>query len=74
MNLKVRALLYSLGILAASAVAGLAAVEIVKMINISLLPWIGVGFLLIIIFYVMYNITLTQLEYRDKLKEIVPNK
>lgn len=74
MNLKVQALLYSLGILAASAVAGLAAVEIVKMINISLLPWIGVGFLLIIIFYVMYNITLTQLEYRDKLKEIVPNK
>lgn len=74
MNLKIKALLYSLGILAASAVAGLAAVEIVKMISISLLPWIGVGFLLVMAFYVMYNITLAQLEYRDKLKEIVTNK
>ena len=74
MNLKVRALLYSLGVLAASAVAGLAAVEIVKMINISLLPWIGVGFLLIMSLYVLYNITLTQLEYREKLNEIVEKK
>lgn len=74
MNLKLRALLYSLGVLAASAVAGLAAVEIVKMISISLLPWIGVGFLLIMSLYVIYNITLAQLEYREKLNEIVTNK
>jgi hypothetical protein len=74
MNIKVRALLYSLGVLAASAVAGLAAVVIVKMINISLLPWIGVGFLLIMALYVLYNVTLTQLEYREKLNEIVEKK
>ena len=74
MNLKVRALLYSLGVLAASAVAGLAAVEIVKMISISFLPWIGVGFLLIMSLYVIYNITLAQLEYREKLNEIVEQK
>lgn len=74
MNLKVRALLYSLGVLAASTVAGLAAVEIVKMINISLLPWMGVGFLLIMSLYVIYNITLAQLEYREKLNEIVEQK
>jgi hypothetical protein len=74
MNLKVRALLYSLGVLAASTVAGLAAVEIVKMININLLPWMGVGFLLIMSLYVIYNITLAQLEYREKLNEIVEQK
>jgi hypothetical protein len=74
MNLKLRALLYSLGVLAASAVAGLAAVEIVKMINISLLPWVGVGFLLIMSLYVLYNITLAQLEYREKLNKIVEQK
>jgi hypothetical protein len=74
MNLKIKALLYSLGVLAASAVAGLSIVGIIEIIGIDMLPWIGVGFMTIMAFYVIYNITLSQLQYQDKLKEIVDQK
>lgn len=74
MSLKIKALGYSVGVLLCSVVAGLAAVEIIKAISIEMAPFIGVGFLLVMSFYVLYNITLSQLEYREKLKEIVNQK
>ncbi len=74
MNLKVKALLLTLGALGASAVAALATVEIVKMISIDLLPWIGVGFLMVMAVYVLYNMILGQLQDQAKIKQMVAEK
>lgn len=74
MSLKIKALGYSVGVLLCSIVAGVATVEIIKAISVEMAPFIGVGFLLLMSLYVLYNITLAQLEYREKLKEIVEQK
>jgi hypothetical protein len=74
MNLKVKAMLLTLGALGASAVAALATVEIVKMISIDLLPWIGVGFLMVMAVYVLYNMILGQLQDQAKIKQMVAEK
>jgi hypothetical protein len=74
MNLKLKALVLTLGALGASAVAALATVEIIKMISIELLPWLGVGFLIIMAVYVLYNMILGQLEDQAKLKQMIAEK
>jgi hypothetical protein len=74
MNLKIKALLYSLGALGGCVVAGLAVVEIIMMISIDVLPWMGVGFLMITAFYVLYNMILGQLQDQDKIKQMIAEK
>ena len=74
MNLKVKALLLTLGALGGSVVAALATVEIIMMISIDLLPWIGVGFLMIMAVYVLYNMILGQLQDQAKIKQMVAEK
>ena len=74
MNLKVKALLLTLGALGGSVVAALATVEIVMMISIDLLPWIGVGFLMIMAVYVLYNMILGQLQDQAKIKQMIAEK
>jgi hypothetical protein len=74
MNLKVKAMLLTLGALGGSVVAALATVEIIMMISIDLLPWIGVGFLMIMAVYVLYNMILGQLQDQAKIKQMVAEK
>jgi hypothetical protein len=74
MNLKVKALLLTLGALGGSVVAALATVEIIQMISIDLLPWIGVGFLMIMAVYVLYNMILGQLQDQAKIKQMIAEK
>jgi hypothetical protein len=74
MNLKVKALLLTLGALGGSVVAALATVEIVMMISIDLLPWIGVGFLMIMAVYVLYNMILGQLQDQAKIQQMIAEK
>jgi hypothetical protein len=74
MNLKVKALLLTLGALGGSVVAALATVEIIKMISIDLLPWMGVGFLMIMAVYVLYNMILGQLKDQAKIQQMIEEK
>jgi hypothetical protein len=74
MHLKVKAMLLTLGALGGSVVAALATVEIIMMISIDLLPWIGVGFLMIMAVYVLYNMILGQLQDQAKIKQMVAEK
>ena len=74
MNLKVKAMLLTLGALGGSVVAALATVEIIMMISIDLLPWIGVGFLMIMAVYVLYNMILGQLQDQAKIKQMIAEK
>jgi len=74
MNLKVKAMLLTLGALGGSVVAALATVEIILMISIDLLPWIGVGFLMIMAVYVLYNMILGQLQDQAKIKQMIAEK
>jgi hypothetical protein len=74
MNLKVKALLLTLGALGGSVVAALATVEIIQMISIDLLPWIGVGFLMIMAVYVLYNMILGQLQDQAKIEQMIAEK
>ena len=74
MNLKVKAMLLTLGALGGSVVAALATVEIIMMISIDLLPWIGVGFLMIMAVYVLYNMILGQLQDQAKIQQMIAEK
>jgi hypothetical protein len=74
MNLKVKAGLLTLGALGGSVVAALATVEIIKMIGIDLLPWMGVGFLMVMAVYVFYNMILGQLQDQAKIQQMIEEK
>jgi len=74
MNLKVKAMLLTLGALGGSVVAALATVEIIKMISIEVLPWIGVGFLMVMAVYVLYNMILGQLQDQAKIEKMIAEK
>ena len=74
MNLKFKALVYASGALLASVVAGWSFVEIIKMIPLAWVPWIGIGALIAMAFYVIYSISLSQLEYQARLKEVADRK
>ncbi len=74
MNLKIKAMLLTLGALCGGVVAALAIGKIVTMISIDMLPWVGVGFLMIMAVYVLYNMILGQLQVEAKLKQITEEK
>jgi hypothetical protein len=44
------------------------------MISIDLLPWIGVGFLMIMAVYVLYNMILGQLQDQAKIQQMIAEK
>ncbi len=74
MNLKIKAMLLTLGALSGGVVAALAIGKIVTMISIDMLFWVGVGFLMIMAVYVLYNMILGQLQVEAKLKQITEEK
>ena len=74
MNIKLRALSYTAGIFAAGAVAGLALIQILEMLPPDWIPKIFIGVLIAMLFNFCYTVTKAQLEYRDKLEEIVNQK
>lgn len=74
MSIQIRALLYTLAFVASALIAGFATAQILEQIPLAWLPWIGLGFLVVGGGSVVYNITKSQLEYRQKLQEIADKK
>ena len=74
MNLKTKAFLTALGVIVGGAVAGMALVEIIRLIPAAWIPWIAISALIAVGFNVVYSITLAQLRYREKLQEMVDQK
>jgi len=74
MSIRLRALAYTVGFVASALIAGLAIAQIMAMIPSDYLPWIGIGILVLAGSYTVYGITKTQLEYRDKLQQMVDQK
>lgn len=71
MSIKLRALSYTAGIFAAVSVGAVALVEILKMLPQEWVPNIFIGALIAMLFKFVYDIVKINLEYRDKLAEIV---
>lgn len=74
MSIQLRAVIYTLGFVASALVAGFATAQILEQIPPAWLPWIGIGFLVVGGGSVVYNITKSQLEYREKLQKMVDQK
>lgn len=74
MSIQLRAVIYTLGFVASALVAGFATAQILEQIPLAWLPWIGIGFLVVGGGSVVYNITKSQLEYREKLQKMVDQK
>ena len=74
MTLQLRAFLYSVGILVGASIAGAALIQIFQMIPVVWLPWIGISLLIAVGFNVVYSVTLSQLHYENKLKEMLDQK
>ena len=74
MTLQLRAFLYSAGILVGACIAGAALIQIFQMIPVAWLPWIGISLLIVVGFNVVYSVTLSQLHYENKLKEMLDQK
>ena len=74
MTLQLRAFLYSAGILVGASIAGAALIQIFQMIPVVWLPWIGISLLIAVGFNVVYSVTLSQLHYENKLKEMLDQK
>lgn len=70
LSIKQKALLFTFGTLSASVIAGLALVQILSMIPIQFIPYIGIGFLLIVCAKVLYSLILNDLECRNRLEEL----
>lgn len=74
MNIKLRAFLYTAGVLLGGSAAGAVLVQVIAAIPLAWYPWIGISFLIGMGFYIVYSITLYRLEYETRLKEIAERK
>lgn len=69
MDIRIRALIETLKILAGSALGGLAFSAFFIYVPMTYYPTIFMVFLISFMIYIIYSISLTQLRYKDKLKE-----
>lgn len=74
MSIRLRALIHTVGFVASAMVIGFATAQILQQIPLAWLPWLGLGFLIVGGGSVVYNITKSQLEYREKLQKMVDQK
>lgn len=78
MNLKLKALLGSFGILLCCAMIAVTVVQIFSMIPMAWVPWLGVTFLIGMAVYVIYNMLLSEMETQarieSRLKELREQK
>lgn len=78
MNLKLKALLGAFGILLCCAVAGVSVVQIITMIPVLWLPWLGVIFFIGLAVYIIYILLLNEMETQARinarLKELSEQK
>lgn len=70
MDIRVRALIRSLGILAVCTVSGVSAVMFLKFFPTEYIPHLFIGGLIGMLIYVGYSISLNQLQAEETLKEI----
>lgn len=74
MSIRLRALFYTMGFVGSALIAGLATAQILAMIPDKWLPFVGLAVFGSIGSWVVYSITKTQLEYREKLQNMVDRK
>ena len=74
MNLKLKAGLITAGMLS-TAIAAIIAIRLaITYISVDILPQLFMGAALAIAIYTLYDITLTNLKYNQKLKDMVDRK
>lgn len=74
MNIRIKALLQTLAVLGFCSAAGVITVVALQHIPTHIIALLGVGFLVVMAVYVLYNVRLNQLEYEQRLREIVAQK
>lgn len=65
LSLKQKALLFTIGALTASIIAGLSISQILAMIPAYMVPYIGIGFVVIVMAKLLYGLILNDLELRE---------
>lgn len=65
LSLKQKALLFTIGALMASIIAGLSISQILAMIPAYMVPYIGIGFVVIVMAKLLYGLILNDLELRE---------
>lgn len=68
MNLKLKALIGSCGILLCCAMIGVFVVQIIQMIPMAWLPWLAVASLIGMAVYIIYNMLLNEMETQARIK------
>lgn len=68
MNLKLKALAGACGILLCCAMIGVTVVQILSMVPIAWVPWLGVTSLIGMAVYVIYNMLLSEMETQARIK------
>ena len=69
-SIKQKALLFTIGALSASIIAGLSIAQIIAMIPAYLVPYIGIGFVVIVMAKLLYSLILNDLECKNRLEEL----
>jgi hypothetical protein len=70
LSIKQKALLFTIGALAASIIAGLSVAQIIAMIPGYMVPYIGIGFVVIVMAKLLYSLILNDLECKNRLEEL----
>lgn len=68
MNIKLKALAGACGILLCCVMIGVTAVQIVSMIPMAWLPWVGVACVIGMAIYIIYNMLLNEMETQARIK------
>ena len=74
MSIRLRALAYTVGFVGSALIAGMAIAQILSMIPGEYLPWVAITGLIAVGGTMVYSMTKTQLEYREKLQQMVDQK
>lgn len=70
LSLKQKAFIQAVGILVLSVFAGVTVTTILSKIPVEAVPYIAIAALLGLALNLMYNLRLSSLEYKEKLKEM----
>lgn len=74
LSIKQKALFQTFGLLASALIAGASVSLLIEYVSIGvILTSLGIGFVAYM-FYLVYQINLSQLQYKETLKEIVDKK
>lgn len=70
MSLKTEAVAQTAKELALATIAASVTVYLLTVIPVTAIPYIGISFCIAMLAYIMYNINLGRLQYREKLQDL----